>query len=57
MTSAEGEKMQEILNEAKFGAALQWEVLQIVNPVINELRIEIVKLREEIAVLRSDLCL
>lgn len=57
MTSDEGKKVQEILNEAKFNAAFRWDVMVIMNPVINELRIEIVQLREELAKLRSDLCL
>jgi len=55
----ENDTVQRLMLEAKMNAALRWDVMVmvIVNPVVNELRVEIVKLREEIAALREELCL
>jgi len=51
------EKVKVFQLEAEFNAALTLDIMKVVNPVINDLRIEIVKLREELANLRNDLCL
>lgn len=51
------DKINDIKLEAQFNASFVLDVMKAMNPVINELRIEIVKLKEELASLREELCL